>query len=150
EIYPTVIVDSILKDRTEKMLQQSLKIKKELAERLAMRMISKAKGKGIENSNQNRDVWEEKSSNKLDNLMRESRDERRSDANKGNFGVQDSGKVFGEDSLGDDEEVKAATRAFMLRVASKEGWNIAAGIRDTLDDDPIEVYLQERLVNVRQ
>ncbi|RIB01046.1 hypothetical protein C2G38_2232062 [Gigaspora rosea] len=32
----------------------------------------------------------------------------------------------------------AATRAFTLRVAKREGWNVAAGIRDLLDDDPKE------------
>ncbi|CAG8703020.1 3651_t:CDS:2 [Gigaspora rosea] len=30
-------------------------------------------------------------------------------------------------------------------VAKKEGWNVAAGIRDPLDDDPMEVFFQERL-----
>ncbi|RIB21101.1 hypothetical protein C2G38_2140845 [Gigaspora rosea] len=32
-----------------------------------------------------------------------------------------------------------------MRVAKKEGWNVAAGIRDPLDDDPMEVFFQERL-----
>lgn len=44
----------------------------------------------------------------------------------------------------------AATRAFMLRVAKKEGWNVAAGIKDLLEDDPMEVFFQEKLASARQ
>ncbi|CAG8566091.1 12638_t:CDS:2 [Cetraspora pellucida] len=245
EIFPTTLPDDcVLKDSAEKISQQSVKsgldrlsmetlkmmckgeglpetgAKKELVERLAMRIISKAKGKGVENSNQCKDTWDEKSGNVLDILTRE-KDERRSDINDGSFGVQECvipdlqymalekslektvqatmEKVVGEfkrnvqelqqdegdkywpkeklgkarDQFEYDEWCKAgrfldnalrsrnwdliikardvvATRAFMLRVASKEGWNIAAGIRDPLDDDPMEAYFQERLANARQ
>ncbi|RIB05021.1 hypothetical protein C2G38_2282038 [Gigaspora rosea] len=44
----------------------------------------------------------------------------------------------------------AATRAFTLRVAKREGWNVVAGIRDPLDDDPMEVFFQEKLASARQ
>ncbi|CAG8446014.1 4009_t:CDS:1 [Cetraspora pellucida] len=44
----------------------------------------------------------------------------------------------------------AATRAFMLRVANKEGWNVAAGIKDPANDDPMEAYFHEKLANARQ
>ncbi|RIB05174.1 hypothetical protein C2G38_2220390 [Gigaspora rosea] len=44
----------------------------------------------------------------------------------------------------------AATRSFMLRVAKKEGWNVAAGIRDPLNDDPMDVFFQEKLASARQ
>ncbi|RIB12450.1 hypothetical protein C2G38_24343 [Gigaspora rosea] len=44
----------------------------------------------------------------------------------------------------------AATRAFTLRVAKREGWNVAARIRDLLDDDPMEVFFQEKLASARQ
>ncbi|RIB25720.1 hypothetical protein C2G38_2138637 [Gigaspora rosea] len=43
----------------------------------------------------------------------------------------------------------AATRAFTLRVAKKD-WNMVAGIRDPLDDDPMEVFFQEKLASARQ
>ncbi|CAG8796471.1 1079_t:CDS:2, partial [Cetraspora pellucida] len=44
----------------------------------------------------------------------------------------------------------AATRAFMLRVANKEGWDVAAGIKDPASEDPMEVYFHEKLANARQ
>ncbi|RIB12582.1 hypothetical protein C2G38_2200265 [Gigaspora rosea] len=44
----------------------------------------------------------------------------------------------------------AATRAFTLRVAKREGWNVVAGIRDPLDNDPMEVFFQEKLASARQ
>ncbi|CAG8827500.1 44724_t:CDS:1, partial [Gigaspora margarita] len=37
----------------------------------------------------------------------------------------------------------AATRAFMLRVAKKEGWNVATDIRDFFDKDPIEAFFKK-------
>ncbi|RIB02128.1 hypothetical protein C2G38_2228679 [Gigaspora rosea] len=44
----------------------------------------------------------------------------------------------------------AATRAFTLRVAKKEGWYVAAGIRDLLDDNPMKVFFQKKLASARQ
>ncbi|CAG8571762.1 2655_t:CDS:2 [Gigaspora margarita] len=44
----------------------------------------------------------------------------------------------------------SSVRAFMLRVAKKESWNVAVGIRDLLDDDPMEVFFQENLASARQ
>ncbi|CAG8838927.1 41823_t:CDS:2, partial [Gigaspora margarita] len=42
----------------------------------------------------------------------------------------------------------AATRAFMIRVAKKEGWNVATNIRDSFDKDPIEAFFQEKLLTL--
>ncbi|CAG8840974.1 11770_t:CDS:2, partial [Gigaspora margarita] len=43
-----------------------------------------------------------------------------------------------------------ATRAFMLRVAKREGWSVAAEIRDSSDDDPMDAYFQDKLISARQ
>ncbi|CAG8637009.1 13497_t:CDS:2 [Cetraspora pellucida] len=154
EIFPTATVDNTLKDNTQKVTQQGLKSgldqlsietlkmmckgeglsesgsKKELVERLVVRMISKVKERGIKNSSQGKDMCEEKLNSELDNMVHESRDNRRLDVNEENFGLQDPGKIFGKNSSGDNGE----------GLTSKEGWDIAAGINDPLDDDPMEAY----------
>ncbi|CAG8595193.1 3463_t:CDS:1, partial [Cetraspora pellucida] len=43
-----------------------------------------------------------------------------------------------------------ATRAFMLRIANREGWNIAAEIGDKSTDDLMEVLFHDKLANARQ
>ncbi|CAG8820685.1 33959_t:CDS:2, partial [Gigaspora margarita] len=43
-----------------------------------------------------------------------------------------------------------ATRAFMLRVAKREGWSVASEIRDSSDEDPMDVYFQDKLASARQ
>ncbi|CAG8811792.1 35894_t:CDS:1, partial [Gigaspora margarita] len=37
----------------------------------------------------------------------------------------------------------AASRAFMLRIVKKEGWIVAANIRDPFDKDPMEAFFQK-------
>ncbi|CAG8562867.1 8982_t:CDS:2 [Cetraspora pellucida] len=64
-----------------------IEAKKELVKRVAIRMISKVKGKSVKNSNQYKNTWNKKSGNVLNILMHE-KDELRSDINDGSFGVQ--------------------------------------------------------------
>ncbi|CAG8495244.1 16920_t:CDS:2 [Gigaspora margarita] len=42
-----------------------------------------------------------------------------------------------------------ATRTFILRVAKREGWG-ASEIRDSSDEDPMDVYFQDKLASARQ
>ncbi|CAG8803843.1 34119_t:CDS:2 [Gigaspora margarita] len=44
----------------------------------------------------------------------------------------------------------ADTRAFMLRVAKKEGWNMVADIRNPFNEDPIKAFFQEKLLSTKQ
>ncbi|CAG8509225.1 4179_t:CDS:2 [Cetraspora pellucida] len=44
----------------------------------------------------------------------------------------------------------AYTQAYTLRVANKEGWDIAAALRDSVSEDPMEAALNEKLVFARQ
>ncbi|CAG8614332.1 1725_t:CDS:2, partial [Cetraspora pellucida] len=220
EIFPMALLsDNVVEDSAERVSQQGLKsrldrlslealkmlckeeglsemeVKKELMERLAVRMFNKTKRKAIENSNISG------MSSKKENIRRKRGEVRILEDNEGRTGVQEYGvpdlqylalerslektvqatmeKVPKEklvkvrDQFEYDEWcrvgknfdnvlrnkdwdliVKArdvtATRAFMLRVANKERWNIVAGIRDLLEDDPIEAYFQERLANARE
>ncbi|CAG8844014.1 4334_t:CDS:2 [Gigaspora margarita] len=43
----------------------------------------------------------------------------------------------------------AATKAFVLRVVNREGWDIGAEIKDPLDKNPIEIVFKEKLASAR-
>ncbi|CAG8476832.1 12770_t:CDS:2 [Cetraspora pellucida] len=44
----------------------------------------------------------------------------------------------------------AYTWVYTLRVANKEGWDIAAALRDSVNEDPMEAALREKLIVARQ
>ncbi|CAG8846785.1 17300_t:CDS:1, partial [Racocetra persica] len=44
----------------------------------------------------------------------------------------------------------AYTRAYTIRVANKEGWDIASALNEMVTDDPMEAALRERLTFARQ
>ncbi|CAG8777979.1 13260_t:CDS:2 [Cetraspora pellucida] len=142
--------------------------KKELVERLVGRVVSKAKGKGrVEGCSQDRDFWDERMSLESEDVVRdtdEKRIENEANAEVQNDSLSDSRYIVLEKLL--EKTVQAtlgkaledfksgasleATRAFMLRVANKERWNVAASIKNPANDDPIEAYFHEKLANARQ
>ncbi|CAG8540708.1 18040_t:CDS:2 [Cetraspora pellucida] len=44
----------------------------------------------------------------------------------------------------------AYTRAYMLRVANKKGWDVASALKDPASEDPLEAFLKEKLMLARQ
>ncbi|CAG8509206.1 4178_t:CDS:2 [Cetraspora pellucida] len=44
----------------------------------------------------------------------------------------------------------AYTQAYTFHVANKEGWDIAAALRDSVSEDPMEANLREKLIAARQ
>ncbi|CAG8821741.1 32831_t:CDS:2, partial [Gigaspora margarita] len=93
--------------------------KKDLIERLVRRVVSKTKDKNrLEGSSQSSGSW---------------------------FKEGDAAWLACHwIELIDKVQNVAATRAFMLKVANKKGWNMASEIRDPFNEDPIEAYFQER------
>ncbi|CAG8586154.1 24609_t:CDS:2, partial [Cetraspora pellucida] len=133
-------------------------VKKELIKRLAVSIFNKPKGKAVESSNYSRvsskkkniGIKEEKSLEKTVQatmiVVEEIRRSVQSERNKEEDKYWPKEKL---DLIAKARDV-AAIRAFMLKVANKERWNIAAGFRYLLEDNPMEVYFQKRLANTRE
>ncbi|CAG8439418.1 17263_t:CDS:2 [Cetraspora pellucida] len=144
-------------------------VKKELVERLAVRMFNKAKEKAVENSNYSR------VSSKKKNIRHKKREYLALERSLEKIAQTMIEKVVGQirrsfnwekirksinigqrrnwnknwDLIVKTKDI-AATKVFILRVTNKEEWNIAAGIRDPFENDPMEAYFQKRLANARE
>ncbi|RIB28598.1 hypothetical protein C2G38_2157588 [Gigaspora rosea] len=139
-------------------------VKRDLVERLVKRVVSKSKRKErIDDDDQGNNVWGENNGNSdlqflalersLEKSIQATLEKAVGEIKRSVQVMQNSEerRILDNTLVNRDWEMigkvhdVAATQAFTLRVAKKEGWNVAAGIRDLLDDDPIEDGKSEML-----
>ncbi|CAG8656053.1 984_t:CDS:2 [Cetraspora pellucida] len=147
--------------------------KKELVERLADRVLSKAKRKDrVVDNTQGRNIGEGRMGFDAEERLHDNIARNRSLDNVNGEGIGSEGARYtgygaiwisisigrymdnailsnNWDIISKASEV-VAMRAFVLRIANHEGWNIAAEIGDKSSDDPIEVLFHDKLTSARQ